>query len=89
MLPISAVHTTRLKLNNATNVELAGAQYERLDSEYWIVFLLKLSVCTLFLGRGYLYVSNFSPLTVFFWNQDWLVDSSKLFQIEWEYYALR
>ena len=26
----------------------------QLDAEHWIVLLLKLSVCTLFLGRGYL-----------------------------------
>jgi hypothetical protein len=60
----------------------------RLDFEHWTVLLLKVSVCTLFLGRGYLYLSNFSPLTAFFWNQNWLEKPLlDLFQIEWEHYA--
>ena len=60
----------------------------RLDLEHWIVLLLKLSVCTLFLGRGYLYLSDFSPLSVFFWNQGWLEKPLlDFFQLEWEQYA--
>ena len=60
----------------------------QLDAEHWIVLLLKLSVCTLFLGRGYLYLSNFSPLTAFFWNQPLLEQPLlDLFQMPWEYYA--
>lgn len=58
------------------------------DLDHWVVLLLKVSVCTLFLGRGYLYLSNFSPLTSFFWHQGWLERPLyALFQIEWEHYA--
>ncbi|MEX0323970.1 MAG: hypothetical protein AB3N63_17560 [Puniceicoccaceae bacterium] len=54
----------------------------------WIQFILKLATCSLFLGRGVLYLSGYSPLTAFFWNQDWLEPIVvRLLGVPWEAYA--
>ncbi len=53
----------------------------------WPLFLLRFAVCTLFLGRGVLYLSHFSPLSVFFWNQGWLERPLSWCGIVWEDYA--
>ena len=53
-----------------------------------ILLLLRLAACSVFLGRGLLYLSNFAPLTAFFWHQDWLEGPlANWFGIEWEHYA--
>lgn len=54
----------------------------------WIQLILKLATSSLFFGRGILYISGYSPLTAFFWNQDWLEPYVMRFMgVPWEAYA--
>ncbi|MDX1680313.1 MAG: hypothetical protein R3242_06245 [Akkermansiaceae bacterium] len=53
-----------------------------------LLLLLRLAASTVFLGRGILYLSKFSPLSAFFWHQDWLEEPlAKWFGMSWEHYA--
>ena len=53
-----------------------------------ILFLLRLAASSVFLGRGILYLSNFAPLSAFFWHQGWLEKPiGKWFGMSWEQYA--
>ena len=53
-----------------------------------VLLLLRIAASTVFLGRGILYLSNFAPLSAFFWHQDWLEEPlAKWFGMSWEQYA--
>lgn len=53
-----------------------------------VLLLLRIAASTVFLGRGILYLSNFAPLSAFFWHQDWLEKPlADWFGISWEHYA--
>ena len=59
-----------------------------LRSEQALLLCLRLAVCSLFLGRGILYLSNFAPLSVFFWNQSLLEEPlERWFDLAWVDYA--
>ena len=54
----------------------------------WILISLRLAACALFLGRGYLYLSDLGPLSAFFWNQDLLeYPLESLTGMSWENYS--
>jgi uncharacterized membrane protein YphA (DoxX/SURF4 family) len=54
----------------------------------WILLCLRIATTCLFLGRGYLYLSGFTPLSAFFWRQNWLeAPLLQLFNLPWEAYA--
>jgi uncharacterized membrane protein YphA (DoxX/SURF4 family) len=54
----------------------------------YVLLCLRLAACTLFLGRGYLYISEIGPLSAFFWNQDWLGKPLEaLTGMSWEAYS--
>lgn len=49
---------------------------------------LRLAASALFLARGYLYFSDFAPLSTFFWHQEWLETPLRtLTGMEWESYS--
>ena len=53
-----------------------------------ILILLRVAASSVFLGRGILYLSKFSPLSALFWNQDWLEKPLlDWFGVDWEVYA--
>ena len=53
-----------------------------------ILLVLRIATCSLFLGRGTLYLSKRSPLSTFFWHQDWLEEPLKNWlDISWEHWA--
>lgn len=53
-----------------------------------VLFLLRLAASSLFLARGFLYLSDFAPLSTFFWNEDWLKGPVEaIFGTTWEAYA--
>lgn len=54
----------------------------------WVLFCLRLAACSLFLGRGYLYLSDIGPLSAFLWNQDLLETPLKVLGgMSWEAYS--
>lgn len=58
------------------------------DARDWILSSLRLAACLLFLGRGYLYLSDLGPLSIFLWNQDLLeTPLNVLTGMSWETYS--
>ena len=65
-----------------------GPNQQEKSSKDTVLFLLRLAASALFLGRGILYLSNFAPLSAFFWHQSWLEKPLlNWFGMEWEHYA--
>ncbi|PXA05759.1 hypothetical protein DDZ13_02505 [Coraliomargarita sinensis] len=54
----------------------------------WVLYCLRFAVSALFLGRGYLYLSDLAPLSAFLWNQDLLERPLEwLTGMSWESYS--
>ncbi|MFC7337855.1 hypothetical protein ACFQY0_11755 [Haloferula chungangensis] len=52
------------------------------------LWILRVATVFLFAARGFLYLTNHGPLSVFFWNQDWLeVGVFRFLGLDWETYA--
>lgn len=61
---------------------------DRPEPAVHFAWVLRLAASCLFLGRGYLYLSGFAPLSAFFWKQDWLAGPLLyLTGLPWEAYA--
>ena len=53
-----------------------------------ILWCLRLAASALFAARGYLYLSDFAPLSVFFWHQAWLEAPLQILAgLDWESYS--
>mgnify|MGYP005846932203 CR=1 FL=1 len=53
-----------------------------------LLLCLKLAVCLLFAGRGWLYISGLSPLSTFFWREAWLAGPvESMLGISWSAYT--
>lgn len=52
------------------------------------VLCLKMAVCLLFVGRGWLYMAGMSPLSTFFWNESWMTGPvESILGMSWSAYA--